>query len=87
MTEKAITDLALVEHLVFGVPAARSPFGHVQRDRALFGEFEGVGEQVLENLLQALGVGVHVARQVDGPISTSNSSFFASATWRKVRST
>ena len=33
-------------------------------DLALGGEFDGVGQQVLENLLQALGVAVHGVRQV-----------------------
>ena len=35
-----------------------------QAHAALFGELEGVGQQVLEHLLQALGVGDQAARQV-----------------------
>ena len=35
----------------------------MQRYLALFGELERVGEQVLEDLLQALGVGLHAARE------------------------
>ncbi len=32
------------------------------------GEFEGVGEQVLDDLLQALGIGEHGARQLRGEL-------------------
>src|SRR5688572_18945063 len=38
--------------------------GHVTTDFALRGEFEGIREQVLEDLLQPLGVGDQIARQI-----------------------
>ena len=38
--------------------------GNGNANATLFGELEGVGEQVLEHLLQTLGVGDHAARQV-----------------------
>jgi hypothetical protein len=38
--------------------------GNGQAHAALLGEFEGIGKQVLEHLLQALGVGDQAARKV-----------------------
>ncbi len=85
-TEKAMTDLARFESIWFSVIPAAGDGAHIQRNRASVGELERVGEQVLENLLQALGVGVHVAGQVGGHIH-DEIELLASATWRKVRST
>ena len=52
-------DLAgLAEHRVIGAPALRGEID-AHLDVAVCGEFDGVGEQVLENLLEALRVAVH----------------------------
>ena len=48
---------------MLGAPAADHG-RHLQADTALLGELEGVGQQVLENLLQTLGVGVDAAAEV-----------------------
>ena len=69
-TEKASTDLARLSAVVVGAPAVLGRLD-AQRDRALLGELEGVGEQVLEDLLQALGVGV------DGRAAVRRSSSIA----------
>ena len=57
--------LGLAEHRMIGGPARGGKAdsdGHV----AVGGELHGVGEQVLENLLQTLGVADHDARQIVG---------------------
>jgi hypothetical protein len=48
---------------VVGVPAALH-FGDLQPHAALRGEFEGVRKQVLENLLQTLGIGGEAASEI-----------------------
>ena len=66
-TAKATTCWRLAEHRVVGTPALRGePDAHL--DVAVSGELDGVGQQVLEDLLQALGVAVHRARQVVGEL-------------------
>ena len=54
--------LYLLEHRVIVAPAILGD-GNRQTHASLFGEFECVGQQVLENLLQALRVGDQAARQ------------------------
>ena len=62
-TSKAITAGACVQHRMFGAPAADS--GRYAQAHATFGgELEGVGQQVLQDLLQALGVGDDAAREI-----------------------
>ena len=78
--------LGAVERLRGRAPAARGR-RDLQRDAALLGELERVGEQVLEHLLQALAIGDDRARQVRRPARSSNSRPLSCATWRKVRST
>ena len=57
----------LAEHRVIGAPALRRESdAHV--DVAVRGELDGVGEQVLEDLLEALRIAVHRARQVVGEL-------------------
>ena len=75
-----------VQLLVLGVPAAVDRLDR-QRDLALLGELEGVGQQVLEDLLQPLGVGEDRLAAGRGSSSMAKSTLFDSATWRKVRST
>ena len=59
--------LGLAEHRVVGAPALRGEIdAHV--DVAVGGELDGVGQQVLEDLLQPLRVAVHDARQVLGEL-------------------
>ena len=58
-----------------------------QRDRARLGELERVGEQVLQHLLQALGVGLHAAGQAGVDLDGEVQARADSATWRKFRST
>ena len=62
VTSKATTDDRLVEHRVVGPPAGPHR-QHAQPHAALGGELQGVGQQVLEDLLQALGVGDQAALQ------------------------
>ena len=61
-------DLAgLAEHRVIGAPALRGePDAHI--DVAVGGELDGVGQQVLEDLLEALRVAVHERRQALGEL-------------------
>ena len=73
LTAKAITERARLEASVVAAPARGGADGSRSVDRALLGELEGVGEQVLEDLLQPLGVGVHGAGR-PGSSSISNSS-------------
>ena len=48
---------------MIGAPALRGQSdAHV--DVAVRGELDGVGQQVLENLLQPLRIALHVARQI-----------------------
>ena len=57
-----------------------------QPHAALGGELEGVGQQVLEDLLQALGVGDDAARRgrwID--LRRRRTAACCSATWRNVR--
>ena len=58
-----------------------------RRHVSLLRELEGVGQQVLDDLLQPLGVGDQVAFGRSGSISMAKSTPLDSATWRKVRST
>ena len=59
--------LGLAEHRVIGAPALRGEIdAHI--DVAVGGELDGVGEQVLEDLLEALRVAVHERRQVVGEL-------------------
>ena len=52
---------------MIGAPALRGETdAHI--DVAVRGELDGVGEQVLENLLQALRIAVHDWRQVVGEV-------------------
>ena len=74
----------LVEHRMIRAPAADRG-RHVQPHAAVLGELEGVRQQVLEHLLQALGVGGDAARRDAGSISTSNASCRLSASWRNGR--
>ena len=53
----------LAEHRMLGAPAADHG-RHLEPDAALLGELEGVGQQVLEHLLQTLGVGVDAAAEM-----------------------
>src|SRR4029450_4816861 len=53
----------LLEHRVGGAPAALD-LGHTQPHAALRGEFERVRKQVLQNLLQALGIGGDAAPEI-----------------------
>ena len=55
--------LGLAEHRVIGAPALRGETD-AHLDVAVGGELDGVGEQVLEDLLEALRIAVHDARQV-----------------------
>ena len=63
VTEKATTASARVEHLA--APGSSPPVAtlDLERHAAPLGELEGVGEQVLEHLLQPLGVGLDRRRQ------------------------
>ena len=63
VTSKATTDDRLVERRVVGTPAGPHR-QHAQPDAALGGELQRVGQQVLQDLLQALGVGDQAARPV-----------------------
>ena len=54
---------AAVERLVVRRPAVDRPGSMSQRDLALVRELERVGEQVLEDLLQPLRIGLDAARQ------------------------
>src|ERR1051325_1720140 len=49
----------MVEGLIVRIPAFRNR-REAEGDLAAFGEFEGVREQVADDLLEALGVGEHV---------------------------
>ena len=64
VTSKATTDAAPAEHR--DDPALQPLVAprHGQAHAALLGELEGVGEQVLQHLLQALGVGDDAAAEV-----------------------
>ena len=85
-TAKATTCGGVAEHRVIGAPALRGEIdAHV--DVALRGELEGIGEQVLEDLLQALRVAVHERAAARRRTATWNGRFLASATCRKLRST
>ena len=53
----------LIEHRVLGGPAALGR-GHLEAHAAVLGELEGVGEEVLEDLLQALLVGEEAAPEL-----------------------
>src|SRR5262249_31799831 len=53
----------LLEHRMFRAPAVLH-FGDAQPYAALRGEFESVRKQVLENLLQALGIGGQAASEI-----------------------
>ena len=75
-----------VEQLVLRAPAAGGELG-LERDAAPLGELEGVGEQVLEHLLQPLGVGLERRRQARVELDVEVAGPCVSATWRKVRST
>ena len=55
--------LGIAEHGVIRAPAVRGQ-GDADVDMALSGELDGVGEQVLEDLLQPLRVAVHRTWQV-----------------------
>ena len=57
----------LAEHRVIGAPALRGKTD-AHFDVAVSGEFDGVGEQILEDLLEALRVAVHESRQVLGEL-------------------
>ena len=59
----------------------------LQPHAALLGELEGVREQVLEHLLQALRVGDDAAAEVGIDAATSNASRRLSASWRNGRAT
>ena len=59
--------LGLAEHRVIGAPALRGEID-AHFDVAVRGELDGVGQQVLEDLLEALRVAVHEARQVLGEL-------------------
>ena len=52
-----------IEHRVIGAPAGRSRF-HTEYDATLRGEFERIGEQILQYLLEALEIGVHAERKL-----------------------
>src|SRR5437868_5462442 len=47
---------SFVERLAVGIPAAGRRM-HIEPDAALFGEFKGIRQEILEYLLQALGIG------------------------------
>src|SRR5204863_3282247 len=55
------------QHLIVRRPSALRD-RNLQRHQTPIGEFERVGKQVLENLLQALGVGLNSARKIVGKI-------------------
>ena len=63
LTENAST---LAARFSSSLSAPHPPLNRLDRQRHLsaLGELEGVGEQVLDDLLQALGIGQHRARQV-----------------------
>ncbi len=62
MTEKAITERAWLRASLSGFQPSVTD-RHIERDPAVFGELEGVGEQVADDLLQPLDIGEHVPRQ------------------------
>jgi hypothetical protein len=64
-TENGQHLLGAVQVLVVRAPAGEHLLDR-QRHVALVGELEGVGQQVLQDLLQALGVRDHRSRQVRG---------------------
>ena len=78
--------IGAVEHRVAHAPA-RGGGLDAQAHLALAGELERVRQQVGEDLLQALAVGLHRRRQLRARAATTNSSPLSSAIWRKVRST
>ena len=59
--------LGLAEHRVIGAPALRGE-ADANLDVAVRGELDGVGQQVLEDLLETLRVAVHGARQLLGEL-------------------
>ena len=86
VTEKASTSAARFSSSLSGLqPAVAGSM--VSVTWPLVRELEGVGQQVLDDLLQALGVGEHRLRQARVELRSRKSRFFDSATWRKVRST
>src|SRR5262245_38334660 len=53
----------LAQHRMIGAPAAERQ-RHVEAHAAVLGELEGVREQILEYLLQALGIGSDAAAEM-----------------------
>ena len=85
-TENASTARRELRLFVVRIPAAvRGLDG--QRHLAVLRELESVGQQVLDDLLQPLGVGEQELAADAGPSSMAKSTFLDSATCRKVRST
>ena len=88
VTEKATTASARVEDARGPGSSRSAPAATRSVTAAPLGELEGVGEQVLEHLLQPLGVGAGCARGSVAVDARSRSRGpCCSATWRKVRST
>ena len=72
-----------------GCSALQPPRGRddVEPHAALLGEFEGVRQQVLEHLLQALGVGDDAAAEIGIDVRRRTRAARFSASWRNGRAT
>ena len=74
-TENAITALRAAQNVMWPALQPLATLSMRQPHRPVLGELERVREQVLQHLLQALGVGVHdlgrqVRAQLDGEVQT-----------------
>ena len=74
VTSKATTLRRLPEHGMVGHSSLRRPLAHLELHTALLREFEGVREQVLQDLLQPLRIGDDAAPEIRVEISTSKQS-------------
>ena len=79
VTSNAITDAGTARESddpqLHPLDALRDARAHA----TLFGEFEGVGKQVLEHLLQALGIGDQAAAQVRVGVTSNRSLRFSAS--------